>query len=77
MSQKKNDHFQTTNTRTQCQDCQERQTGCHSHCKAYLAYAASREKVRKTRISEAEANNDYFAVFTNRHKSNARSRKGR
>ena len=46
----------------ECMDCQTRQTGCHSHCKAYLAAKHAREQENAARQKEAQETAEHIAV---------------
>lgn len=59
----------------ECWHCQDRQLGCHSHCKAYLAFFREREERREERKRERKEKDDFAGVFARRVRSNDRYKK--
>lgn len=49
-----------------CKDCQIRSTGCHSHCKAYLAFHEATEKQREERLQKNKDTENYRSVRSGR-----------
>ena len=47
---------------TECKDCQKRQVGCHSQCRAYLAFPKSATEERERRFHKQEQQNDAIQV---------------
>lgn len=45
-----------------CRDCQQRQVGCHSACRAYLAFASENEARRAEARKRAEREGDIVHV---------------
>lgn len=41
-----------------CKDCQNRQVGCHSACRAYLAFAQANRERREANLIRQEQEND-------------------
>lgn len=56
----------------ECYQCENRQVGCHSHCKSYLAFRDQRLAESDRRKKEHDQQNDFMAVFANRQKDNRR-----
>ena len=46
----------------ECKECQERQVGCHSHCRAYLETKAAREKMNDSIRNDGQSNYDFAEV---------------
>ena len=59
----------------ECFECERRQVGCHSHCKAYLAFRDQKNAEAEERKKKAKAIEDHLGVFARRQKDNERKRK--
>lgn len=49
-----------------CQDCVNRQLGCHATCESYLAYNDQQEDLRKKKMQKYE-NDKYFVEAAAKH----------
>ena len=56
----------------ECYQCENRQVGCHSHCKSYLAFRDQKIAEAERRKKEHDEHDDFMAVFANRQKDNRR-----
>lgn len=46
----------------ECKDCQKRQVGCHSQCRAYLEFSKAAAEDREKRYQERQQQNDAIQV---------------
>lgn len=46
----------------ECLECQERQMGCHSHCRAYLETQKAREKIKDAIKKDGQGSYDFAEV---------------
>lgn len=60
---------------SECYECEKRQVGCHSHCKAYLVFRDQKNAEAEARKKSAEATSDYLGVFARLRKETERRRK--
>lgn len=61
----------------ECYQCENRQIGCHSHCKSYLAFRDQRLAESDRRKKQHDEQDDFMAVFANRQKDNQRKSRGK
>lgn len=59
----------------ECYECEKRQVGCHSNCKAYLAFRDQKLAEAENRKKKSQAIEDHLGVFARRQKDNERLRK--
>ena len=67
-------HNQQVGHYKECFHCQNRQVGCHSQCKAYLAFWHQKEIERDERKQKRLEDEDISGVFKNRVRYNDRTK---